>query len=426
METVNRYPMTPGAVIARLRLLPCGNHGGFDLAGAQRFIVSPAVENFDGGEDLYPSSFRELVGLTEVRTLLSFSQDQLAMERGVLRLQENPTVEVRKLIEQAMIGGIKRFLDLQLGESKGYAAIATYEKWGDFLPVPSHDPLSDDLRLRLARFASEKKLSSFALKLIEPYRQMNEAEHREELAAIQKNLNLESSEEQDERNFIEVKTVWNSDSFKIEDEKDGELLLTRLTSVRDDSSFASERDLLKALYFREKKEDQKALTLVQGVVKRMSRLNSNQKAQVWAWLGELARDQKKTDVAEKAFHEARMELNRVSGKDQPELGIRRLPAPPSLATLYVEEGEMLDLQQKWKDSVSLYSEAIENKVGGNHVLYAHARAILKDGGRNSKTIASRSLEKIQQSQEDDVWKNLAQKGLEEIAKEGKIDDTTKP
>ena len=82
---------------------------------------------------------------------------------------------------------------------------------------------------------------------------------------------------------------------------------------------------------------------------------------------------------------------------------------------------MLEKQQKWKEAVALYTEAIENKVGGNQVLYAHARALLKVGGRDSKVTASRSLEKIKQSQDDDVWKNLAQKALDEIAKEGKAD-----
>ncbi len=426
METVNRFPMTPGAVVARLRLIPCGNHGGFDLAGAQRFIFSPAVEKFDGGEDMYASSFHELVGLTEVRMLLSFGDDQLAMERGVMRLQENPAVEVRKLIEQAMIGGIMRYLDHLLNEGKGYTAIATYEKWGDYLPLPSHDPMADELRLRLARFASEKKLSTFALKLIEPYRIMNEVEHREQLAAIQKNLNLESNEEQDERNFIEVKTMWNSEAFKTDDAKESDLFLTRLASVRDDSAYTPERDLLKILYLHEKKEDQKALELALVLTKHMTRFNSSQKGQVWAWIGDLARELKKPEVAGHAYHEARVASQKASEKKQPELEIRHLSELPSTAYLYLQEGEMLDLQQKWKDSVALYTEAIENKVGGNHVLYAHARAILKEGGRDSKNLASRSLEKIKQSQEDDVWKSLAQKGLEEIAKEGKTDDTPKP
>jgi predicted Zn-dependent protease len=89
-------------------------------------------------------------------------------------------------------------------------------------------------------------------------------------------------------------------------------------------------------------------------------------------------------------------------------------------------GETLEKQEKWKEAVALYSEASENKTGGNRVLYAHARALLKDGGKDSRIAASRSLEKIQQSQEDDVWKKLAKDTLSEIAKEGKVDEKRNP
>ena len=425
-DTVNRYPMTPGAVIARLRLLPCGNHGGFDLPGSERFISSPEVEKFDGGADLYTTNFRDLVGLTEIRTLMSFGQDQKAIDRGMVRMRENPTLEVRKLMEQSMVAGIKRLLENQLNGGDGYAAIAIYEKYGDYLPMPSHDPMSDELRLKLAKFAAEKKLSTFALKLIEPYREMNEAEHQELLAAVKKNLSLEGTDEQDERNEIEAKTMWNSDQFKTEDEKQSEIFLARLNAIRNESLFSWERDLLKALYFEEKKEDAKALDLSNHLVAKMNRLNSIQKAQVWYWSAELAERSENAAAAAKGFHEARLLKEKASKTDQPELALRRLKSVPTTTYLYTSEGEMLEKQQKWKEAVALYTEAIENKVGGNQVLYAHARALLKEGGSASRTIASRSLEKIKQSQDDDVWKNLAQKALEEIAKEGKVNEKRKP
>ena len=428
-ETVNRYPMTPGAVIARLRLLPCGNHGGFDLAGSRRFMSSTEVEKFDGGADLYTTSFRELVGLTEIRTLISFSQDQIAIDRGIARLRENPTVEVRKMMEQAMVGGIKRLIEGQLSAGEGYAAISTYEKYGDFLPLPSHDPMSDELRMKIAKFAAEKKLSTFALKLIEPYRQMNEADHKELLAAVEKNLALESSEEQDERNEIEAKTLWNSDQFKIDSEKQDEVFLARLGAIRDISTFAWERDLMKGLYFEEKKEDAKALGIATALVTKMGRLNSVQQSQIWFWAAELAQRNQNSSFAAKAFKEARLlrfKNEKASNSNPPELAFRGLKSVPSVTYLYTSEGEMLENQKKWAEAVALYSEAIENKVGGNQVLYAHARALLKEGDSASRSIASRSLEKIKQSQDDDVWKNLAQKALEEIAKEGKVDDKRKP
>jgi tetratricopeptide (TPR) repeat protein len=433
-NTINQYPRTPGATIARLRLIPCGNHGGFDLGGVERFVQSPDVQNFDGGEDLYTSSFKELVALNEVRAFLTFGQDQKAIDQGILALRENPTIEVRRLIEQAMSGGIKRILATQLKSGDQLSVISTYEKYGDYLPPAFQDPQVDDLRMDLAKFASEKKLSTFALKIIEPYRQMNEAEQRDIIHTVEKNLALEGSVEQDERNYIEAKTLWNSDQA----EAQGDKFITRLDAVSSDSTYAWDRDLLKGLYYSEKHEDSKAMAAAALVAAKLrspgtssaARLSANEKAQVWFWVAELASRANEPEQAEKGYHEARMikaslDKAKVSEKDRTELSYQHVKSTPSVSYLYMSEGEMLERQQKWKEAVALYTEAIENKVGGNHVLYAHARALLKVGGRESTQTASRSLEKIKLSQDDDVWKQLAQKALEEIAKEGKIDEKRK-
>jgi tetratricopeptide (TPR) repeat protein len=433
-ETINRYPMTPGTVIARLRLLPCGNHGGFDLGSAQRFLSSPEVKNFDEENSVYTSAYKELVGLTEVRTLLSFGQDEKAIEQGIVHLRENPTIEVRKLIETAMIGGIKRKLEAELNTGDGLAAIATYEKYGDYLPLASNDPMADELRIRLAQYASDKKFTNVALKLIEPYRrldtQLSDSNQKELLAAIEKNLTLESSVEQDERNYLDVKTRWNGESFKVDDSKQADEFLAGLASIRDQSKYAWDRDLLKALFYVDSKDPKKALELAMKLTAKMTQLKSAQKAQVWSWAGDVAKEAEDAEFAAKAYHQARMMLSQVSEKDQAgkssdELNFRHLKSTPSMVYLYTSEGEMLERQQKWKEAVALYTEAIENKVGGNHVLYAHARALLKEGSRDAQVTASRSLEKIKQSQDDDVWKSLAQKALDEIAKEGKVDEKRK-
>src|SRR5690606_24752073 len=34
LETINHYPFSPGAVVARMRLVPCGDHAGFDAKTA--------------------------------------------------------------------------------------------------------------------------------------------------------------------------------------------------------------------------------------------------------------------------------------------------------------------------------------------------------------------------------------------------------
>jgi len=425
VDTVNRYPMTPGAVIARLRMLPCGNHGGFDLGGMQRLVNSAEVQNFASEASVYSSSFKELVALTEVRSLISFGADEQAIEKGILHLRENPTVEVRNLIERAMIGGIKRLLVKQLDAGEIYPAIATYEKYGDYLPLPLNDPYADDLRMKLAKFAADKNFKTLALKIIEPYQKLNEVDQKEVLSSIEKNLALDSTKEQEDRTILEVKTIWNSEDFKIDDSKQSDVFLAKLTSISDLSPHRFERDLLEALFFQDKKDYKKAEQFAANLIPSFSKLNSLQKAQIWFLQGELAQNADDNAVAAKSYREARLLKTKASEKEQEQLNFRHLKLVPSIAYLYTSEGEALEHDQKWKEAVALYGEAVENKVGGNRLLYAHAKAILKEGGRNSNKIAMQSLQKIKQSQDDDVWKNLATKTLDDIAKEGEVNDKSR-
>jgi predicted Zn-dependent protease len=425
-DTVNSYPMSPGAVIARLRMLPCGTHGGFDLGSAQRLINSPEVKNFDGERIMYTEPFKELVAVTEVRTLLSFGQDEASVKAGLARLRDNPSMDARRFIEQAMIGGIKRVLEKQLNTGDEIGAIASYQKYGDYLPLPLHDPMADDLKMRLAKVASDRKLTSLALKIIEPYQKLSQVEAKELMAAIRKNLVNEGVDDTESRTFLEVKTLWNGANFKAEDEKQANDLLARLSTIREQSKFSLERDLILALYYAEIKDFAKANELNLQLTTRMAKVDSGERIQIWTFAGETANSAQDYAYAAKSFHQARVILEKVSKDNHSEIDLRRLGTIPSLSYLYQNEGETLEKQQKWKEAVALYTEAIENKVGGNHILYAHAKALLQTGGRESKKIASRSLEKIEQSQDDDVWKRLAREKLNEIAKEGRVDEKRNP
>lgn len=430
IETINQYPMTLGAVIARLRLLPCGQHGGFDVAGMERFINSSEVKNVEQSPDLMASTFKELVGLTEVRAYLSFGQDQKAIEKGLVHLRSNPTIEVRRLIEKAMVGGIKRLLANELDQNNFFGAMSVYEKYGDYLPMPSHDPHADDLRLKLGKMAAEKGLRTFAMKLIEPYQKANEVEQRELSAAIQRSFSLEGIQDYEERTMAQIKAIWNSADFDVQKQESAQELLTKMVNIRDQSPYAFTRDLIKALYLKETKSNDQAYALLGQMLQSpaFKALAPLEKVQVYSLHAEIAKSLNLDQAELASLKEARIERqkNDSSKTNGQELKYRHLKLAPSLGALYASEGELLEKLGKNKDAVALYSNAVENGIGGNRVLFAHARAVLLEGGRNSQLTASHSLEKIQQSQDDDVWKKLAKDKLNEIAKEGRHDDKRKP
>ncbi|NDG85285.1 MAG: hypothetical protein EBX52_09665, partial [Proteobacteria bacterium] len=305
MDTINRYPLSPGALVSRIRLLPCGSHGGFDLPAGERLLYSPEVLNFPGDGAIYSNQFRELVGLTEVRMMISFGEFQKAIERGLERLRQNPSVETRKLIEHAMIGGIKSILEQKLKDGDHFGAIAFYEKYGDFLPLPAHDPLADELKMKLATIAAGKNLTQFAMKLIEPYRRMNEASQKEVIAAIEKHLTLEGIDDQEERNLIEAKTLWNSPDFKIEDAAKADEFVARLSFIRQESKQAFEKNLLLALYHSQKKEPEKTFDFAKRLGRGLSGLKPREKVQVLAFMGEAAGRADDDEFAAKCWRDAR-------------------------------------------------------------------------------------------------------------------------
>jgi predicted Zn-dependent protease len=175
-----------------------------------------------------------------------------------------------------------------------------------------------------------------------------------------------------------------------------------------------------------RKEFEKARHFAEKVVPLSRSLDPADQCRILSWAGEIGVQAQSLDFAEKSFRAARKIRVGLRADQAGRISLKHLPGIPSIGALVLSEGEVLEKQEKWKEAVALYGEASENKTGGNRILYAHARALLKDGGKEAKVAASRSLEKIQQSQDDDVWKKLAKDTLSEIAKEGKVDEKRNP
>ena len=78
-ETINSAPFSAGATLARLRLLPCGDHGGFDYAAMERFF-STELQQFDPATEVQMVPFRALATLAHVRSLITFGKDSVAVD----------------------------------------------------------------------------------------------------------------------------------------------------------------------------------------------------------------------------------------------------------------------------------------------------------------------------------------------------------
>lgn len=410
-ETINRYPLSPGAVIARLRLIPCGDHGGFDIRSAERFFDSKEVQQFSQNEGVVGAQFSELLGLTEVRSWLSYGSDAQVLRAGKEALALNPAPSVRKLLGNAVHTAAKRLLLRELDSKDGMRALMAYEELADLLPQPKLDPVADDIRLRLAKIASNRKLDSLALKIIEPYGVLEQIGARSLASPIV--MTSDEVLEQEERALVEVKALWEDAGSE-----NAEAALGRLSQIRKDGPKRFERSAWEALFYSSKNERKVALEKVELALGKGTTWSDGARVQWAIFAADQAVLEKNLEAELSWVREAR----RVLGKRAlDELDVRALPRIPTPQELVLREGGVLERQNRVKDAIECYAKAIDNQIRSNSILYAHARALLKRGDGPSKNLAVLSLKAISKSKEDDLWKPLAQKVLEGVTGRNEVD-----
>jgi tetratricopeptide (TPR) repeat protein len=410
-DTINRYPLSPGAVIARLRLIPCGDHGGFDPNSAARFFSSKEVQTFAQNEAIMGSQFMELLGLTEVRAGLSYGLDSDVIRNGQKVLASNPSIGVRKMVGGAIHTAAKRILGKELDSKDGMRALMAFEEIGELLPQPKMDPVSDEIRLRLAKIASSRKLDALALKIIEPYGALEQMGARSLASPIV--LTSDEVVEQEERTLVEVKALWEESGSE-----NAEKAQSRLAQIRADGPKRFERSAWEALFAAATNDRKTALAKVALALGKGTTWPDGARVQWSIFAADQAVLEKNLDAELFWVREAR----RILGKRSlDEIDVRALARIPTIQELVLREGGVLERQNRVKEAIECYAKAIDNQIRGNSILYAHARALLKRGDRPSKNRAVVSLKAISKSKDEDLWKPLAQKVLEGVTGSSELD-----
>jgi tetratricopeptide (TPR) repeat protein len=73
-QTINQYPASPGATIARMRLIPCGDHGGFNAESARKFLEGEAknlTKREDFANQFDPKIYKALFTQMSLRAYIS-------------------------------------------------------------------------------------------------------------------------------------------------------------------------------------------------------------------------------------------------------------------------------------------------------------------------------------------------------------------
>jgi tetratricopeptide (TPR) repeat protein len=432
-ETINRYPYSPGATLARLALLPCGDHGLMTLESARRFLDGDALK-FDGANEVVMNRYPDFRAIQRIRALVTYDQFESAVEAALEELgRSEMRFEGRKFAQRVIRPAFRKALLANLDSGREYEALSFYRRHSSqVMGVPAeNDVTPTDYLLRLSRVAANLGMAEASRDISKAYEKIDSRRAAERKLAqesdspkdpVAKELEeIERERKASEKSFAEARSLWIQEGSGLkkkiaQEEKIRELL----SQVSDETSFSYPKELLLGLL------DDKA-------GRAASALSHAQKARLLVTSEEHRQDVDRLDAWIASLHakagdpRAAVDLYRQLEKRVAQAGEKRKPAGegvasalgvppfPRLEDLIVAEGEVLASTGQWGEAAQAYARAVEAGLGGNRTKFEYARALTKTGSDEGKAKARKVLEEMAASKKDDFWRKLA---AESLARQG--------
>jgi tetratricopeptide (TPR) repeat protein len=434
-NTINQFPFSPGATLARLRLLPCGDHGGMNYETAEKFFTEDLAQYTGQGEvDMVP--FKGLASLAHFRTLIAFGKEPQAVDAAITELSKPSNLELHEMIRDSLNGVFRKSILRLLASGKKYEALDFYKEKSSMLPKTATFPEETDYLLKLSEAASDLGLGSLAKEITDHYAQMNSktnAKGRDVASVGGGDLgeHLQSSEQ----HFTQGKAMWVSQGMKAE-----ALVRKQLEQVQAESPFSYQKELILGLM--DQQGGKLASALAHAV--RAQLLNPTSEGvetkdlRVQSWIADLQFQAGDKGVAYEMYRnlenhlrlEKELAKKAVGKNTAPAIDSESLtlgiPPMPSLDNLVIAEGQILESQGRWGEAATTYTRAIGDKLGGNQVVYRYAMSLRKIGTTADRAKSREVLEKLAADrdpaatgdaasaavgEETDFWKKLAKEAL---------------
>jgi tetratricopeptide (TPR) repeat protein len=406
-KTVNQYPSSPGVVLARLRLMPCGTHGGFSASSATRYLSEDASQ-FDASDAVAMDRYSELLALTRFRAMVSLKQGDSALRFGRELLERYPLSAARGEVLTSMQRVLRKRVLALLKDGKKLAALKTYEeaeKWN----VLGGSPTESDYLLGLSDSAIELGLNQLGQKILGRYQAIAQQAQARTPASAEEGVDLEEVARRSELNFIQAKNLWLTQGLTAREE-----IQSRLQKIAEESPRAFEREVLLSVILEAAGDTKKAL----GHALRALALSRSGPPEgvvaVETWIAKLQLKLGEYAVAERSFRKLREALGEskesvpTASSPMRELG---LADASDREALLMGELQAIEKQERWADAASLYAVVIERGAKDNRTLYSYARALEQNGSEQDIKKSNEILTEIQKSGAEDFWKKLAQEAL---------------
>jgi tetratricopeptide (TPR) repeat protein len=427
-NTINQFPFSPGATLARIRLLPCGDHGGMTFDAAEKFFTEDLAKYTGQGEvDMVP--FKSLSALAHFRSLISFGKEPQAVDAAIAELARPSNVELHEMIRASLNGIFRKSVLGLLAAGKKYEALNFYKEKSSMLPKTTTFPEEADYLLKLSEAASDLGLGSLAKEITDHYSKMN-AKGRE-VASVDGDFN--EHQQSSEQHFTQGKALWVSQGVKAEAE-----VRKQLEQVQAESPFSYQRELILALMDQKGGKLQSALAhAVRAQLLNPSKEGVETKdLRVQAWIADLQFQAGDKGVAYEMYRNLenhlrlQQELTKKKGASVSVIDTESLtigiPPMPSLDNVVIAEGQILESQARWGEAAATYSRAIADGLGGNQAFYQYAMSLKKIGTSGDREKAHEVLEKLAADRQPanegaageaggvdvtDFWKKLAKEAL---------------
>jgi tetratricopeptide (TPR) repeat protein len=423
-DTINHFPLSSGATLARLRLLPCGDHAGFTFESASRFFDGEA-KNFDASGEISMVRYSDYRALAQVRSYITLKREDVAIDvaQREMSLTKTATMktELGRMYEELFRKNILTILD----QNKPYEALKFYEDRSKYrakdAPVVDSDYLLG-LSLAASGIGLGKKAEFFA----EEYRRANVLWRAIAQESSHSNhQSLDSRLRVSEQRFAEARALWiSSDTSKESEEgaKNADKIRNQLDQVVAESPYSFEKEVILGLL---EEKHGKIKTARNHILKAQvlaptgkTPENEETSLQILAWLASVETKAGDSKAALGMYRDIEKRLvarENDSEEDADESQPRKVTtvasflgvAPvPNLEQILLSQGDLLESMKRWGETAIVYQKAVDQGLGGNQAMFGYARALLKTGDK-----AKAALQKLTESKTEDFWKKLAQETL---------------
>lgn len=420
IDTINRYPYSPGAQLARARSMAC-EPSQRPSEGAIRAFFESEFAKFDGAGQVRLERFADYRGIAYVRALLASGSEDSAIEVALAELDGRTESKAKEAVAHMLEHLFRRSLLKKLGSSPTdqtrLAALSFFHEFGSQVP---HFPgnVDADYLLKLSQAAIDLGMTSWGQEIGKLHHSRAGSDR---VVASSPEGSIDRRLLESEKAFTDARGIWvENGPAVLKDQALHGRLRELLLKVVEESPFSYERELVGALM--ESASERPALALTHLLkAQALAPASEKNSPRILALMARLQAESGNSNASAGTYAQllAQKPETAVDSDRLAALRLPTVPAPQTLTLLYVEQLTNLG---RWGEIARVLSAQEEAGTLNSPLRYEFARALSRTGVAKDKSKSTKLLQGLAEGAPEEFWKNLAREALnqpEVNAKEGR-------